>query len=69
MADDKDKPADAAPVKHEPAKEADAKPRKPTHEEFMQTLRDNPHFRVIPPTGEGFIIGPVPPKKPDGHGA
>jgi hypothetical protein len=37
-----------------------AEPRM-SHEEFMQTLKDDPHFRVLPPRGEGFII-----PQPDG---
>jgi hypothetical protein len=53
MAEEKGRPAEAAPAEHEPAKDADAEPRKLTHEEFVQTLKDNPHFRVIPPSGTG----------------
>jgi hypothetical protein len=69
MSEEKDKPAEAAPATHEPAKEADAEQPKLTRAELMATLRLDPHFRVLPPSGEGFIMpwpGPIPPKKTEG---
>jgi hypothetical protein len=59
MAEEKDKPA-------EPAKEADAE--RAAWAAFMQALKNDPHFRVVRGTGEGFIIGPAPPKKLEGDG-
>jgi hypothetical protein len=53
---EKDRPEDRPP---EP-------PRRMTHEEFMQTLANDPQFRIVKPSGEGFIIGGQPPKKPEG---
>jgi hypothetical protein len=44
-----DKPNDKAP--------APPPPVKLTHDEFMQRIRANPQFRVIEPSGKGFIIG------------
>jgi hypothetical protein len=60
--------------KDRPAEPQDKPPEQPklSHEEFMRRLRADPRFVVHEPRGEAFIIGgqrPIPPKKPDDHGA
>jgi hypothetical protein len=59
MTEEKDKHA-------EPAKDKPPEPRL-THEQFMQRLKNDPHFIVHDPRapqGEGFIIGGQPPQRP-----
>jgi hypothetical protein len=63
MSEEKDKPA-------EPAKEDGVLPEpRMSHEELIERLRNNPHFRVLPPSGTGYVIGGQNPSTPNRNSA